>query len=107
MTKEQFIIIETTFSNLEMAKNLAKILIDQKLAACIHLQKIESLYSWKGKIANDDEILLIIKSNSRYFDKISQIIKDNHDYELPQIIAKPIIAGDEKYLSWIETKLSS
>jgi periplasmic divalent cation tolerance protein len=104
--QEKFIIIESTFPNLELAKKLAKILLEKKLAPCVQIKKIESFYIWQEKITNDEEFLISIKTRFEKFDEISEIIKENHSYNLPEIIALPILKGDEKYLSWIETNLS-
>jgi periplasmic divalent cation tolerance protein len=106
MKKENFIIVETTCSKLSLAKKLAKILLKEKLASCIHLQKIESLYFWEEKIENNREILLSIKTKDVKFAKIEKIITKYHEYKLPQIIATPIIKGSKNYLSWIDTNLS-
>lgn len=103
MKKDKFIIIKTTYPNKNSAIKLSKILLKEKLAACIELKKIESLYSWQGKIENDAEISVAIKTVSKNFDKIAKIIKENHSYKLPQIIAIPLISGTKEYLSWIET----
>jgi len=105
MKKDKFIIIQTTYPNLKSAKNLATILLKEKLAACIHLQKIESLYFWEAKIQNDQEILLSIKTQNSRFAAIEKLIKKNHSYKLPQIIVTPIVKGSKNYLSWIETGL--
>jgi periplasmic divalent cation tolerance protein len=107
MKKEQFITVETSFPNLESAKNLAKILLQKNLVACIHLQKVESLFFWEGRLENEQEILLSAKTISVNFSKIEEIIKNKHSYKLPQIIAKPITHASKDYLSWIETNLSA
>lgn len=105
MKKENFIIVETTCSNMSLAKKLAKILLEEKLAACIHLQKMISLYFWEEKLENDQEVLLSIKTKNSKFLRIEKTIKKHHEYKLPQIIAIPIIKGSKDYLSWIDTNL--
>lgn len=104
--KEKFVIIESSFPDLKSAKNLSAILLKNFLAACIQIKKIESLYIWQAKIANKKEFLISIKTKSEKFNKIAQIIKKNHPYDLPEIISLPITQGDKKYLSWIETNIS-
>ena len=102
--KKEFIIIQTTFPNLTLSKKLARILLEEKLAACIQLSKIESFYIWEEKINNDKEILVNIKSESKNFTKIEKIITKNHPYQIPQII-KININGSKKYLNWIASNL--
>ena len=106
MKNDKFIIIQTTYPNLKSAKNLAEILLKEKLSACIHLQKIESLYFWEKKIQNDAEILVNIKTKKSKFLAIEKLIKKHHSYKLPQITATEIIKGSKDYLSWIETSLT-
>jgi len=97
----EFIIIETTYPNLEQAKNLAKILLSENFAACVHFQPIESMYIWKGKLENDAEILVRIKSKKSFFDEIEKIIKKHHGYMLPEIISINIDEVEEKYGQWL------
>ena len=105
MKKNNFVIIQCTFPDIKSAKKLSKILLSKKLAACIHLQKIESLYIWQENIENAKEISVNIKTKLTNFSKIEKIIKENHPYKLPQVIAVEITKISPDYLSWIETNL--
>jgi periplasmic divalent cation tolerance protein len=100
-----FITIETTCPSLASAKKLAKILLNEKLVACIQFQSISSIYYWQGKVENSKEILVNIKTKSDFFKKISKIIKKNHSYETPQIIAKKIDFLSEDYAKWLSSSL--
>ncbi len=102
MKKDKIIIIETTYPNLEAAKNLAEILLKEKLAGCIQFQKIESRYEWQGKIANDSEFLIRIKTKNSLYEKIEEIIKKHHSYKVPEIIAILVERAEENYSSWLE-----
>ena len=102
----KFIVIETTYPNLQQAKNLAEILLKNKFAACVQFQRIESTYVWEGKIENSHEILVSIKTISSFFDEIEKIIKKHHSYETPQIIATVINQGSKDYLEWVEKSLA-
>ncbi len=106
--KNKFITIETTYPNQKRAKNLAQILLDKKLAACIQFVKIESMYFWDKKIQNDSEILVRIKTKNSLFLEVKKIIQKHHSYENPQIISTQINQGSEQYFNWIDlsTKLS-
>lgn len=101
----KFIIIETTFKTLSKAKKLANLLLKEKLAACVQLSEIVSLYNWKNKIEEEKEILVTIKTSKKLYSKISKIIENNHEYQLPQIISKEINSGLEQYLKWIESNI--
>lgn len=102
-----FLKIETTYPNIDLAKKLANILLEKKLAACIHFSEIKSCYSWKNNIKIDNEILVTIKSKNSLYKKIEETIKLNHIYEIPQIISSPIISGFDPYLQWIESNIEN
>lgn len=105
--KDKFIIIKTTYPNLKSGKKLAKILLNKKLAACIHFSKIDCCYIWEGKIIDDKEISLSIKTRKYLYPKIEKIIKENHDYENPQIIGITIDEACESYLQWIDSNVEN
>lgn len=102
MKKDKIIIIETTYPNLEAAKNLAEILLKEKLAGCIHFQQIESMYEWREKIENDVEFLVRIKTRNSLYEKIEKIIKKHHSYKVPEIIAIDVTRAEENYSLWLE-----
>jgi periplasmic divalent cation tolerance protein len=91
----------TTTSSREEAQKLARLLIEEKLAACVQLLPIESFYFWEGKTQNEAEVLLLIKTRSALFDKASARIKAVHSYTVPEIVALPFSAGFAGYLDWI------
>ncbi len=105
--KNKFITVQTTYPNLTSAKNLAKILLKEKLAACIQFSKIESLYLWNEKIENSKEILVNIKTKNSLYLELEKIIKKHHVYENPQIISSKINQGYSPYLYWIESNLKN
>jgi len=87
-----------------MASSLAENLVSNKLAACVNIVNgVESVYQWQDKLARDKEILLIIKTRKPLFAKIKRAIQKLHDYELPEIIAVPVAAGEKNYLNWIKS----
>lgn len=103
----EFITIETTYPNLEEAKNLGQILLQKKLAACVQFSKINSSYIWQDKIENSDEILVTIKSKNDFFEQIEKIIKQHHQYDTVQIIAKNITKASDDYLQWLKSSLTN
>ena len=92
----------TTTPTRDEAAKIAKLLIDEKLGACVQLLAIESFYFWQGKTQNDAETLLLIKTRSRLFEKAIARIKEIHSYTVPEIVALPFSAGFAGYLNWID-----
>ena len=96
-------IVLTTCPDEESAQTIARALVEQRLAACVNiLPAVQSVYLWKGKIQQDQERLLIIKSTEQQYSKIEQGIRKLHPYELPEIIAVSITNGLNEYLKWLE-----
>ena len=86
----------------ESAVRIAKLLVVERLAACVQQLPIESTYHWKDEVVTGTEVLLLIKSKAEHFEQISTLIQANHDYELPEIIQIPITDGLPGYLRWID-----
>jgi periplasmic divalent cation tolerance protein len=97
-----FGVLLTTTPTRDEAARIAKLLIDEKLAACVQLLPIESFYSWQGKIQNEAELLLLVKTRRALFEKAIARIKEVHSYTLPEIVALPFAAGFAGYLNWID-----
>ena len=90
----------------EVAEQIADTLVDGRLAACVNIiPGVQSVYRWQGKIARDDELLLVIKTTAGRFDELSALVVDMHPYELPEIIAVSIERGISEYLQWIEEQV--
>ncbi|MEY4668463.1 MAG: Divalent ion tolerance protein [Pseudomonadota bacterium] len=86
----------------EVASMLAKLLVDQHLAACAQiLPPMQSVYRWKGEVCIDQEVLLIIKTTSDLKDEVHKAIEANHPYEVPECIAIEPTAVSEKYAAWL------
>ena len=100
-------IVYSTIDTIQDARRIAHILVEEQLVACVNIiPKIESIYSWKGKIENDEECILIAKTVDQNVKKTIQRIKTLHTYELPDIIVLPIIGGLKDYLDYIATETS-
>jgi len=98
------LVIFCTVPNEEEARKISETLVRQKLAACVNrVQGIHSMYFWEQKICDDQEWMLIIKSKKTLLDTIIAEIRKKHSYDVPEIIALPIIGGSEDYLNWLET----
>jgi periplasmic divalent cation tolerance protein len=100
----QTIISLCTCPDKETAGKIARLLIADKLAACVNiLPHITSIYSWQGQIETADEYLLMIKSPQTNYQAIETAIRSLHPYELPEIIAVPIERGLPEYINWIHS----
>tara|TARA_A100001015_G_C15036830_1_gene736850 strand:- start:2028 stop:2357 length:330 start_codon:yes stop_codon:yes gene_type:complete len=101
---EKFIVISTTFSTKQNAKCISKKILNEKCAACIQLiPNITSFYIWKDKIESNKEFLLNVKTTNEMKDKIVEIIKDYHEYEIPQIISYDFRIDNENYKEWFQS----
>ncbi len=99
-----YIVVLITAPSKDVGEKIANYLLEHKLAACVNIvSAVNSLYTWKGEVCNDDEVLLIVKSRSDLFDtEIVPAVKSVHPYDVPEIIALPIVAGFSEYLDWIQ-----
>jgi periplasmic divalent cation tolerance protein len=101
-----FIVVLTTADSKETLINIAKFLVEQKLAACCQVSSpIESFYIYKNKFENTKEWLCIIKTHKSLFDEVKKAIKSLHTYEIPEIIQINIEDGDFDYLNWMKETL--
>ncbi len=102
----EFLVVYITASG-ENAKELASALVREKLAACINrITGVESTYTWDGRVERNTEDLLIVKTRSDLFDRLKDRIQALHGYDVPEIIAVPIVEGSESYLAWMTASLS-
>jgi len=102
----EYIVVFITVPNLEVGEKIGNTLVEEKLAACVNItSEIKSVYFWKGKIEEDKEHLLIIKTRKDKFESLEKRVKEIHPYEVPEIIAMPIVLGSKDYLSWIDETL--
>lgn len=97
-----YTVIFVTTANKKEAERIAQHLIKNRLAACVNIvDNIKSVFWWRGKIDKGKEVLLIIKTKKILIDKLIKKVKALHSYEVPEIIALPIITGNKRYLDWI------
>ncbi|MDA0148489.1 divalent-cation tolerance protein CutA [Vibrio sp. LaRot3] len=92
----------TTTNSEENKQALIEQILNQQLAACIQTMPIESHYVWQGKVCNDKEWLLVIKTTQKNYQALEQVIVAHHSYEVPQVIQVPFVEGYNPYLSWLE-----
>ncbi len=96
------LVVLTTTPNIEEAENLARKILEAKLGACVQvLPQMKSFYFWEGKIQNDSENLVLIKTLDEKFDELKEFIQTNHSYDVPEIVALEAKDVAESYLKWL------
>ena len=102
---EGFCIAMVTVGNPEEGERIANALVDERLAACCSLVPgVRSVYRWKDEVHRDEETLIVIKTRRERFEELRKRVLELHSYEVPEIIALPIVAGHEPYLNWIRAE---
>lgn len=102
------IVVYCTVPNKRLAKDITKILMKHKLAACVSMiENVKSVFSWDGEVCEEKEILMMIKTRRANYGKIKLVIEDLHTYTVPEIIALPIIDCSEDYLKWLVKETES
>lgn len=100
-------IVFTNLPDRASALELARSLVDKRLAACVNvLGETSSVYRWKGKVANETEVAVLIKTRGAVYEQLTAAIKALHPYELPEIVAVPVADGLPAYLEWVTAETS-
>lgn len=98
----ELLLVMTSLPDRDAAKALAKRLIDSHLAACVQIQTgVQSIYRWEGRICEEQEAVLVAKTTAAQWPAISAFIKQNHPYDVPEIIAQPITRSHTDYARWV------
>lgn len=104
----EYIQVFTTVENRDDADQIAKTLVEKRLAACIQIiGPLTSYFQWEGKLESSQEYLCLIKSREDIYPKLEEAIKRLHPYEVPEILAIPVIKGSKEYLNWLDQELKS
>jgi periplasmic divalent cation tolerance protein len=102
------IVVLTNCGSAEEAAAIARALVEKKLAACVNVMPaVRSFYRWKDVIEDEQESLLVIKSSRALFNDLRVEIEKLHSYEVPEVIAVPIVDGSEGYLEWLDRELAA
>jgi len=102
------IVVLSTCASPREAERLARSLVEQRLAACVNvLPSVTSHYWWQGRIETAEECLVLIKSSRESFDQLRSALEQAHSYEIPEVIALPVVDGAVNYLNWIDLNLAA
>ena len=102
------IVVLTNCGSAEEAARIARALVEKKLAACVNVMPPgRSIYRWKGGIEDQQESLLVIKTSRALFNDLRVEIEKLHSYEVPEVIAVPIVDGSDGYLEWLDRELAA
>lgn len=106
MEKSYLVLFITTASTGE-AQQISRVLLEQRKAACVNIiSNVESLFWWEDKLDSARENLLIVKTKASLLPEIINLVKKVHSYDVPEIIALPIVGGNQDYLEWIEKNVA-
>ncbi len=101
------IVVLVTCSSGDEAAHIARELVGERLAACVNITSpIRSIYRWQGKVSDDQEVLLVIKTARTLFDQVRRTVEKLHSYQVPEVICLPIIDGAPNYLNWLGAAVS-
>jgi periplasmic divalent cation tolerance protein len=84
------------------ARSLASGIVHEKLAACVQMNPVVSVFTWKGQVQTETEVRLTIKTRSALYPALASFIQEHHSYEVPQILEVPISRGLSEFLDWID-----
>ena len=100
-------VILCTVPNEKTAEKIARSVVERKLAACVNIiPQLRSIYSWQGKIEDDRELLLVIKTSHERYDALESAIVELHPYDTPEVLLLPIAKGLNKYLDWLSAQIT-
>ena len=104
---KDYLQVFTTTESKEEAEKIAREVVGKRLAACTQIVgPIKSIYRWKEKIEEEEEWLCIMKSLNDLYEQLEKAIKEIHSYEVPEILALPVVAGNQAYLEWLNKELT-
>ena len=102
MDAKDAIVVFMTAASGEEAERIAEMLVEARLAACVQiLPEMKSVYRWQGKIERQPEVLLIAKTTRSKFPELERRVRASHSFEIPEIVALPVVAGSAPYLQWL------
>ena len=105
--KDNYIIVLVTTASKDEAEKIIQHLLDARLIACANIiGPVYSFFRWSGKVEKAEECLMLMKSRKDLFEKLAEAVKAMHSYEVPEILALPVVEGSKAYLDWLESCLT-
>jgi len=103
----EHVIVMTTAGSDDQAEQLARALVERRLAACVSIvNDLCSVYRWRGAVQRESERLLLIKTSRALFERVRGALRELHSYEVPEVLALPVLDGDADYLAWLDEQLA-
>lgn len=100
------LLVYVTVPDRACALDLARAAVEGRLAACANIvDGMTSLYRWEGRLQEDNELILLLKTRADMFEKLEEMLRERHPYECPCIVALPLVKGSAPYLDWINDSL--
>ncbi len=105
MAEFNHVVMFVTAGTREEAEVIADVLLEQNKAACVNIvPAVDSHFRWEGELKTEQEALLIIKTRASLVEEVTSLVKAVHSYDVPEVIALPIIGGNPEYLAWLDTE---
>ena len=101
MDADEVLVVYTTVTNTEDAQMLARSAVERRLAACVQIEAIQSVYRWKGEVQSELEQRILFKTTKALYQQLESMIAELHPYELPAIFAMPVVAATTAYAAWV------
>ncbi len=99
-------VVLSTAGSGEEAERLSRLLVEEGLAACVNrVAGVRSVYRWQGEVCDDAEWLLVIKTTEEHVEAINERLTEEHEYDLPEVVALPVVGGSSAYLEWLRAAL--
>lgn len=107
MTESDQVVVLITAGSQEEAQKIAGALLERRKAACVNIvPRVDSHFRWEGKLETDQEVLLIIKTRASLVDELVDLVRSVHSYDVPEVIALPIVGGNQDYLAWVDEEVA-
>jgi len=107
MEESAYIVVFITAADAREARQISRLLLERRKAACVNIvPRVDSLFWWENKLDSAQESLLIVKTKTSLLPEIINLVKGVHSNTVPEIIALPIIGGNQEYLQWIDNNVS-
>lgn len=103
----RYVLVLTTIGGGQEAARLAKTLVEKRLVACVNdVGPVRSFFEWQGKLEEDSEHLLLMKTRADRYEELETVLRELHPYDVPEVVAIPIERGSKDYLSWVDENVA-